>query len=238
MMRPPRGSCAFIIRNASWVHRNAPVRLTSTTACHCSSVRSSSGRAGRADAGVVEQHVEAPERRAGRREQRAHRSRVGHVGGDRQRLPAADHGLVDRLLQRRRPATRERDAVAVAQQRQRGRLADAGAGAGDQRDLGSGTHRLPFARSGSGGRAPGAAVRRAAASSRCALSAARAIGCKRPPATPSSSGGRTAGSAGRGASRRSTPAPRSRRRRRSARRCRSRGTPPARPGVRRDTGCA
>src|SRR5215475_1195336 len=36
MMRPPRGVWLFIIRNASCVHRNAPVRLMSTTACHCS----------------------------------------------------------------------------------------------------------------------------------------------------------------------------------------------------------
>ena len=36
MMRPPRGSCAFIMRIASCAHRNAPVRLASTTAFHCS----------------------------------------------------------------------------------------------------------------------------------------------------------------------------------------------------------
>src|ERR1700722_2687669 len=33
MIRPPRGTCAFIIRTACWAHRNAPVRLVSTTAC-------------------------------------------------------------------------------------------------------------------------------------------------------------------------------------------------------------
>ncbi len=31
MMRPPRGDCAFIARNAPCAHRNMPVRLTSTT---------------------------------------------------------------------------------------------------------------------------------------------------------------------------------------------------------------
>src|SRR5262245_17222234 len=42
MMRPPRGVWLFMILNASWVHRNMPVRLVFTTFCHCSSVRSSS----------------------------------------------------------------------------------------------------------------------------------------------------------------------------------------------------
>src|SRR5213594_1146645 len=35
MMRPPRGSWVFISLKASWVHRNAPVRLMSTTVFHC-----------------------------------------------------------------------------------------------------------------------------------------------------------------------------------------------------------
>src|SRR5262245_25687772 len=46
MIRPPRGSCAFMIRNASRVQRNAPVRLVRTTASHCSSDNSSIGTAG------------------------------------------------------------------------------------------------------------------------------------------------------------------------------------------------
>ena len=36
MMRPPMGSWAFIILNASCVQMNAPVRLMSTTVFHCS----------------------------------------------------------------------------------------------------------------------------------------------------------------------------------------------------------
>src|SRR5258708_21412837 len=36
MIRPPRGCCAFMILIASWVQRNAPVRLASTTVLHCS----------------------------------------------------------------------------------------------------------------------------------------------------------------------------------------------------------
>ena len=46
MMRPPRGLWLFMIRNASWVQRNEPVRLVSTTARHCSTDRSSRGMAG------------------------------------------------------------------------------------------------------------------------------------------------------------------------------------------------
>ena len=42
-MRPPLGVWLFIILNASRVHRNAPVRLTSTTFRHCSTVSSSMG---------------------------------------------------------------------------------------------------------------------------------------------------------------------------------------------------
>src|SRR5204863_989269 len=36
MMRPPRGSWLFMSLKASWVQRNAPVRLASTTDFHCS----------------------------------------------------------------------------------------------------------------------------------------------------------------------------------------------------------
>ena len=43
MMRPPRGDCSFICRNAACAHRNEPVRLMSTTLFHCSRVRSSNG---------------------------------------------------------------------------------------------------------------------------------------------------------------------------------------------------
>jgi len=46
MMRPPCGACDFMRRMACCAHRNEPVRLTATTALHCSNVRSSSGTAG------------------------------------------------------------------------------------------------------------------------------------------------------------------------------------------------
>ena len=46
MIRPPRGVWAFMMRIASCVHRNDPLRLVSTTRCHCSSVSSYIGTAG------------------------------------------------------------------------------------------------------------------------------------------------------------------------------------------------
>ena len=46
MIRPPRGSCAFIIRTACCAHRNAPVRLVSTARRQSSSEISSTAPAG------------------------------------------------------------------------------------------------------------------------------------------------------------------------------------------------
>src|SRR5690606_4046972 len=46
MMRPPRGDCSFITRNACWVQRKGPVRFVSTTLRHSSNVSSSRGRPG------------------------------------------------------------------------------------------------------------------------------------------------------------------------------------------------
>ena len=46
MIRPPRGSWAFITRNAAWVQKNGPLRLVATTVVHCFGVRSSSGTGG------------------------------------------------------------------------------------------------------------------------------------------------------------------------------------------------
>src|SRR5258708_1128420 len=46
MIRPPRGRWPFITLNASCVQRKAPVRFVSTTALHCSNVRSSNGTDG------------------------------------------------------------------------------------------------------------------------------------------------------------------------------------------------
>src|SRR6266581_46389 len=46
MIRPPCGSCAFIIRTACWAHRKAPVRLVSTTRCQSARSISSAWAAG------------------------------------------------------------------------------------------------------------------------------------------------------------------------------------------------
>jgi hypothetical protein len=59
MMRPPRGDCAFITRNACWMHRNMPVRLMSTTFFHCSRSGPPAARR-RIDAGIVEQQSTRP----------------------------------------------------------------------------------------------------------------------------------------------------------------------------------
>src|SRR5438067_733560 len=46
MIRPPPGDWAFIIRNACWAHRNAPVRLVSTMRCQSASASSSTAPPG------------------------------------------------------------------------------------------------------------------------------------------------------------------------------------------------
>src|SRR5258707_13993440 len=46
MMRPPRGVWSFMMRKACCVHRNGPVRLVFTTACHCARLKSSNGTGG------------------------------------------------------------------------------------------------------------------------------------------------------------------------------------------------
>ena len=79
MMRPPRGSCAFIIRMASCAHRNAPVRLTPTTALHCSNVRSSMGTSGAPMPALLNSRSSAAEILLHATEQRAHIVRLAHV---------------------------------------------------------------------------------------------------------------------------------------------------------------
>jgi hypothetical protein len=61
MMRPPGMSWLFMMRNASCVQRNIPVRFTATTCFHCSYVRSSSGARGTGGTRVVEEDVHAAE---------------------------------------------------------------------------------------------------------------------------------------------------------------------------------
>ena len=68
MIRPPRGSCAAIARNAACAHRNVPVTFVSTTRCQSSNASSATGADG-PQPGVVEQQVDAPEAVDRRREQ-------------------------------------------------------------------------------------------------------------------------------------------------------------------------
>ena len=125
MIRPPRGSCAFMIRTAACAHRKAPVRLVSTT-CAPGVERQLLQRARRPEqAGVVEQHVEPVEAA----EQRLDRRGVGDVGGHHHRPRVAAR----RLLQRLAAAAGEHDAPVLLQQRPRDRPADARPGAGDER---------------------------------------------------------------------------------------------------------
>ena len=72
------------------MHRNGPVRLAATTVCHCSTVSSSIRMAGGVAAGVVEEHVEASERRPGGLEQAPDRRGIADIGG---RPPARAPGL-------------------------------------------------------------------------------------------------------------------------------------------------
>ncbi len=59
-IRPPRGSWLFMILIASWVQRNAPVRLAPTTALHCSYVRSSSGTGGVPEPALLKRRSNRP----------------------------------------------------------------------------------------------------------------------------------------------------------------------------------
>ena len=63
MIRPPRGAWAFIIRNAPWVHRKAPVRLVSTTRRQASTLSSSSGLGGAPVPALLKSRSRRPQRR-------------------------------------------------------------------------------------------------------------------------------------------------------------------------------
>ena len=69
---------------AACEHRKAPVRLTFTTALHCSKVKSSSGNRRPAHAGIVEENVQPSENFLRLREQRGHGFRHSYIGGHNQ----------------------------------------------------------------------------------------------------------------------------------------------------------
>ena len=123
------------------MQRNAPVRLTSTTRRHSSIVRSSSGTARRARAGVVEEQVEAAEGLLRRLEEGADRLGVGHVGRDGEGPAAVRPRLVDGLRERLGPAAGQDDRVALGQQGEGRRPADPRPRAGDDRCLAERVHR-------------------------------------------------------------------------------------------------
>jgi hypothetical protein len=60
MIRPPRGDWSFMIRNASCVHRKAPVRFVSIAAVQSASSRSSSGTGGESAPALLKRRSSRP----------------------------------------------------------------------------------------------------------------------------------------------------------------------------------
>ena len=142
MMRPPRGDWLFISRNACCVQRKTAVRLMSTTVCHCSTVRSSSGIGGAPVPALLKSRSRRPKLVLGRGEERLDRGRIGDVGRARRgRVAARVAGGRARRLERVGAAAGERDVEARLEQGERGGAADAAAGAGDDGDF---LHDEPF----------------------------------------------------------------------------------------------
>ena len=131
MIRPPRGACRFISRNASCVQRNAPVRFVSTTDCHCSTVSSSSGIAGAPMPALLKSRSSRPKRSAISAKSDRDGGRIGDVAGDRDRAVAGRRGG---RLERLEASPGKDDRPAVAGESDGDRRADAAAGAGDERD--------------------------------------------------------------------------------------------------------
>ena len=124
-MRPPRGCCAFISRNASCVHRNAPVRFTSTTALPLLDGRRLRAERRAPTARVVEQHVEPPEARRATVVEQAARTESGSVTSVATASACDPRGPASRPSPRAiGAAARERDRIALARAgraRRRGR---------------------------------------------------------------------------------------------------------------------
>ena len=62
MMRPPAGSCRFMIAIARCAHRNEPVRFVSTARCQCLSSSSSSGTGGDPTPALLNNRSRRPKR--------------------------------------------------------------------------------------------------------------------------------------------------------------------------------
>ena len=111
------------------------MRLTSTTARHCSSVSSSNGTPGAPAPGVVEEQVEPAESFDGVRDQSLDRRLVGDVADDRERLRAGRcHGR-DGVVERCGPAAGDDDGESRRTECERAGAADAAATAGDDGHL-------------------------------------------------------------------------------------------------------
>ena len=127
---------------ASWVHRNTPVKLVATTACHLSSGISSIGIAGAPMPALLNKQIEPAVGLFGLGEQRLDRGRIGDVGRHRQRFARRLRAFLgDRFEHVLAPAG-EHHGVAFAHQAQRHRPADAGAGSRHQCNFSRG-HRSP-----------------------------------------------------------------------------------------------
>ena len=133
MIRPPRGVWSCMIRNASCVQRNAPVRLVSTTAFQRSRERSSSGTGGAPMPALLTSRSSRPNRSRTAANSARHGRGIRDVArhGDRAAADLGRRGL-ERLgspagQDHREPVGRERDGDGAA---------DAAAGAGDHRDPG------------------------------------------------------------------------------------------------------
>ena len=135
MMRPPRGSCAFMILIASCVQRNKPVRLVSTTFFQVSSGRSSIGIAGAPMPALLNSTSRRPNASLVFANSALIDAGIADVGGDHQALRAEGVAFARRLVELVLAAAGEDDGIAFLHQRQRDRLADAGTGARYQRNL-------------------------------------------------------------------------------------------------------
>src|SRR5256712_11511400 len=90
---------------------------------------------GRADPGVVEQEIQAPERALGLREKRADGLGIAHVGGNDQRPGTRGARLARHLLEGILAPAGERDMVPLSQQHEPDCPADPAPGAGHDRSF-------------------------------------------------------------------------------------------------------
>ena len=107
MIRPPRGLCAFITRNASRRTEECAgeVRVDDAPPLLDGEILDRNGR--RTNAGVVEQEIESPERAHRLLKELYNGVRISHIGGndDRSRAPSREASAVSVSGSARRPAS-------------------------------------------------------------------------------------------------------------------------------------